>query len=168
VHDCQSVLQRPPKELKGFAKVELEPGQTKTIAIPLDFRSFAYYHPAYKQWVTEDGQFDILIGASARDIPFSETVTLQSTLVLPSILNQESTVREWVSDPVGKQVSAPVLQTVMDEMARLFGGGEKPEEAVSKELMDMPLRSILHFNEALLPMPADDLIDSLLAQVCGS
>ncbi len=49
VHDRQSRLVRPPKELKGFAKVELQPGETKTVSIPLDFRSFAYYHPAYTQ-----------------------------------------------------------------------------------------------------------------------
>ncbi|MBP7691622.1 MAG: glycoside hydrolase family 3 C-terminal domain-containing protein, partial [Anaerolineales bacterium] len=68
VHDQQARLARPPKELKGFAKVALQPGETKTVAIPLDFRAFAYYDPAYQQWVTEDGEFDLLIGASAADI----------------------------------------------------------------------------------------------------
>jgi beta-glucosidase len=67
VHDRKSGLLRPPKELKGFTKVELQPGQTKTVTIPLNFRSFAYYNPAYEQWITEDGEFDILIGASASD-----------------------------------------------------------------------------------------------------
>ncbi len=61
VHDRKSRLVRPPKELKGFAKVELQPGETKTVTLALDFRAFAYYHPAYKQWITEDGEFDILI-----------------------------------------------------------------------------------------------------------
>ena len=68
VHDQKSGLVRPDKELKGFAKVELQPGETKTVSIPLDFRAFAYYHPEYKQWITEDGEFDILIAASAADI----------------------------------------------------------------------------------------------------
>jgi beta-glucosidase len=67
VHDRQSELVRPQKELKGFAKIELQPGETKTVSIPLDFRAFAYYHPEYKQWITEDGDFDILIAASAAD-----------------------------------------------------------------------------------------------------
>ena len=91
VHDHKSGLVRPPKELKGFAKVELQPGETKTVTLALDFRAFAYYHPAYKQWITEDGEFDILIGASSADIRCVQTVTLQSTLKLPSILNCEST-----------------------------------------------------------------------------
>ncbi len=68
VHDQKSGLVRPPKELKGFAKVELQPGETSTVSIELDFRAFAYYHPEYKQWITEDGEFDILIGASSADI----------------------------------------------------------------------------------------------------
>ena len=83
VHDHKSGLVRPPKELKGFAKVELQPGETKTVTLALDFRAFAYYHPAYKQWITEDGEFDILIGASSADIRCIQTVTLQSTLELP-------------------------------------------------------------------------------------
>ena len=48
VHDHKSKLIRPPKELKGFAKVELQPGETKTVSLKLDFRAFAYYHPAYQ------------------------------------------------------------------------------------------------------------------------
>ena len=167
VHDRKSGLPRPPKELKGFAKVELQPGQTKTVTIPLDFRSFAYYHPAYKQWITEDGEFDILIGASASEIRFSETVTLQTTLDLPCLLNRESTIREWVDDPRGLQVCDPVLQQMMERMGKIFGAGEKPAEAVTQELMDMPLLSILHFQEKELPLPADDLVDSMLAQVHG-
>jgi beta-glucosidase len=168
VHDHKSMLVRPPKELKGFAKVELRPGETKTVTIPLNFRSFAYYHPAYKQWITEDGEFDILIGASAADIRFNETVTLQSTLELPSILNRESTIREWLEDPFGKVVFESRSQRLMGRMATLFGAGEKPSEAVGMEVMDMPLLSILQFQESDLPMPADDLLDSLLRQVYGT
>ncbi|WP_345343748.1 glycoside hydrolase family 3 C-terminal domain-containing protein [Candidatus Villigracilis affinis] len=107
VHDHKSGLVRPQKELKGFAKVELKPGETKSVSVKLDFRAFAYYHPEYKQWITEDGDFDILIAASAADIRQTLTVTLQSTLSLPSILDKESTVREWLADPRGKAVIEP-------------------------------------------------------------
>jgi beta-glucosidase len=170
VHDRKSDLPRPPKELKGFAKVELQPGETKTVLIPLDFRSFAYYHPAYKKWITEDGEFDILIGASAADIRFTKTVSLQTTLDLPCLLNRESTIREWLNDPRGQQVFNPVTQqvkAVMDRMGEIFGAGEKPAEAVSAEIMDMPLLTILHFQEKDLPQPADDLVDAMLSQVHG-
>ncbi len=68
VHDQILGSGAPEKELKGFAKVELQPGETKTASIHLDFRAFAYYHPDYRQWITEDGEFDILIASSATDI----------------------------------------------------------------------------------------------------
>jgi beta-glucosidase len=90
--------------------VNWKPGETKTVSIPLDFRAFAFYHPGYSQWVTEDGEFDILIGASAADIRASVPVTLQSTLALPSVLNRESTVRDWLEDPRGRSWSPALFQ----------------------------------------------------------
>jgi beta-glucosidase len=168
VHDRQSRLVRPVKELKGFAKVALQPGETKTVSIPLDFRSFAYYHPGYKQWVTENGVFDLLIGASSADIRFTLTVTLQSTLQLPPILQRESTVRQWLNDPRGKIVVEPFVQKIVEQKKMISEADGRAGEAIGKDEMDMPLLSILHFRESLLPMPADDLIDALLGQVYGT
>jgi beta-glucosidase len=61
-------IERPVKELKGFAKVDLAPGQTKTVSIKLDQRAFQFYHPDKKQWTLEPGDFEILVGASSKDI----------------------------------------------------------------------------------------------------
>jgi beta-glucosidase len=169
VHDHKSALVRPPKELKGFAKVELQPGETKTVTVVLDFRSFAFYHPTHQRWITEDGDFDILIGASSADIRFTETVTLKSSPVLPSLLNRDSTLREWQNDPYGSAASEPVLLALRSHMARLFGIDESDTQALGMDMMnfmlDMPLFSLFTFTENSLPRPADDLIDSLLAQV---
>jgi beta-glucosidase len=165
VHDRQSRLVRPLKELKGFAKVELQPGETKTVSIPLDFRSFAYYHPAYKQWITEDGEFDLLIGASSADIRFTQAVTLQSTLELPPILRRESTVRDWLNDPRGKPIVEPLVQKIIEHKQKVLEADGRGGEVLVVEEMDMPLLSILHFRENQLPMPADDLVDAMLAQV---
>ncbi len=68
VADTRSALPRPPQELKGFAKVALGPGQTKTVSFSLDERSLAYYDPARKGWVAEPGEFEVRIGSSSRDI----------------------------------------------------------------------------------------------------
>jgi len=59
---------RPPQELKGFAKVKLKPGETKTIAIELEKQAFAYWSPEKKAWLVEPGNYGIHIGASSRDI----------------------------------------------------------------------------------------------------
>jgi len=171
VHEHKSRLVRPPKELKGFAKVELQPGETKTVTVALDFRAFAYYHPAYQQWITEDGEFDILIGASVNDIRCTQTVTLQSTQDLPSLLNRESTLRDWMEDPRGKRVLEPLFEQFTAQMRATFDAHKDEVGSSGMEtmnfMMELPLRDIFYFQEAGLLMPPEDLVDGLLTQVHG-
>ncbi|MDO9333492.1 MAG: glycoside hydrolase family 3 C-terminal domain-containing protein [Dehalococcoidales bacterium] len=68
VCDVQSSLMRPPKELKGFKKVFLKPGETKEVSINLDNGSFSYYDPSQQGWVMEPGEFRIMAGRSTGDI----------------------------------------------------------------------------------------------------
>jgi beta-glucosidase len=169
VHDHKSRLVRPPIELKGFAKVELQPGETKAVTVQLDFRAFAYYDPAYKQWITEEGEFDILIGASSADIRCAETVKLQSTCELPSVLNHDSTIRDWLQDPRGKAVFEPLFQTI--KRNGFLGEGDDTSNSIGMDMnvfmLDMPLVSILYFQESLWPAPPEVVVDRLLAQVHG-
>jgi beta-glucosidase len=76
VRDPQSALVRPEKELKAFAKVALAPGETKTVTFILDQEAFWYYNPAAGGWAAEPGDFDILVGASSRDIRLQGRVQL--------------------------------------------------------------------------------------------
>jgi beta-glucosidase len=172
VRDRESGLLRPEKELKGFAKVDLQPAETKTVSIELDFRAFAYYHPEYKQWITEGGDFDILIAASAADVRQTLTVTLESTLNLPCILDKESTVREWMADPRGKVVFGPFYAKMEVEARKAFGGGDQRygnEGTVGMDIMDMlsdmPLVSVLMFQQDALPAHPEDMAADLLKQV---
>jgi beta-glucosidase len=77
VHDEASSLDRPVKELKGFAKVSLEPGERTVVRLTLDQRAFSFYDPHRANWVTEPGAFEILVGASSRDIRATGTVVLE-------------------------------------------------------------------------------------------
>ncbi len=175
VRDQKSSLQRPLKELKGFTKVELQPGETKTVTLPLDFRAFAFYHPRYKQWVTEDGQFDLLIGASSQDIRATLTVTLQSTLELPCILNAESTVSEWLSDPRGRQALEPFYAMAEAKARQRFGSQDRypdKEKKISSmgmnDIMDMvnemPLVSVFNVLALDLGTSHEEIVAGLLAQ----
>jgi len=71
VQDVKASVARPVKELKGFEKVMLRPGQMKVVRMNLDARSMAFYDPGRKQWVVEAGQFKILVGSSSRDVRLS-------------------------------------------------------------------------------------------------
>lgn len=74
-----SRIGRPLKELKGFEKILLEPGETKDVTFLLDARSFAYYDTAAKDWLVEAGTYEIGIGASSEDIRLETTVFRNGT-----------------------------------------------------------------------------------------
>ncbi len=76
VRDIASRSVRPDKELKGFAKVALTPGETKTVELRLDQDALGYYDPAKKRWVVEPGEFEVLVGASSRDIRLTARVNV--------------------------------------------------------------------------------------------
>jgi beta-glucosidase len=68
VSDIASRVQRPPKELKAFRKVSLNPGETKTVEFTLDMEGLSFYDPELRGWVAEPGEFEIQVGSSSRDI----------------------------------------------------------------------------------------------------
>ena len=68
IGDQESSLERPVKELKGFKKVALAPGETKTVTFEIDKDMLKYYDPAQKGWVLENGKFTAFIGAASDDI----------------------------------------------------------------------------------------------------
>ena len=78
VHDVESTLPRPAKELAGFAKVRLEPGQTARAAVPLGRRSFAVWDVTANDWLVEAGEYEILVGASSTDVRDSVTIAIDS------------------------------------------------------------------------------------------
>jgi beta-glucosidase len=166
VRDVAARLSRPAKELKGFAKVALQAGEMRTVTIELDARAFAYYDPAYQRWVTESGAFEILVGRSSAGICLRASVEMESTQVLPAILDEDSTVGEWMSDPAGEQVVQPLLQQMMQQMEQ----GEDSEGIgmdSSGFLTDLPLASALGFFGGELVAPPEAVVRDLLAQVKG-
>jgi len=76
VHEENPRLSRPDKELKGFQKVFLKPGERRAVSIPLTRRSFAYYDPAQKGWMVQPDKFQVLIGSSSRDIRLRDNLNL--------------------------------------------------------------------------------------------
>jgi beta-glucosidase len=80
VHEMKSRLPRPSKELKGFTKVVLKPGETRRVHIPLDLRSLAYYDAPNAQWRADAGAYRIMIGGSSSDIALTGQLALANTL----------------------------------------------------------------------------------------
>lgn len=74
----ESKIFRAPKELKGFVKIHLEPGEEKKVSVELDDRAFAFWNTATEDWCVESGEYKILVGASSRDIRLEAAAKMKS------------------------------------------------------------------------------------------
>jgi beta-glucosidase len=146
VRDETGVAIRPEKELKGFEKLSLNPGETKTAVFTLEKRSFAYYNPAIHDWDCPSGLIEILIGASSQDIRCREHVTLHSVRQPARRITQNTLVEELLADPR----TAAEVQTFFQQ--GLFDQSSSPEaneainpDMIARMMMESPLRALRSF-----------------------
>jgi beta-glucosidase len=105
VGDVEASVARPLRELKGFVKVHLEPGESQQVSCQLDERAFAFWSRRFGQWVVESGEFMIAVGNSSRHLVATETITIEAPrLSLP--LGPDSTLHEWLADDRGRELLA--------------------------------------------------------------
>lgn len=119
VRDVESTIFRPEKELKGFEKVFLQPGEEARVEFCLDRRSFAYYNAEIADWHVESGAFEILIGASSTDIRAKGTVRVESTRPDVTVPDLRKIAGVYYDLPAGDL-------TVADEAFRAIYGRELP------------------------------------------
>ena len=100
VRDIEASVARPVRELKGFAKVALEPGASRKVAITLDQRAFSFWSELLGRWVVEAGEFVVEVGPHSRDLPLTRTVRVDAPSIAPP-LTAGSTLHEWMDDPRG-------------------------------------------------------------------
>jgi beta-glucosidase len=72
-----SAARRPAKELKGFYRVSLSPGQTKRVTIPLRVSDLKYWNTSANAWAVESGTVQIMVGPSSADLPLQDTMTVK-------------------------------------------------------------------------------------------
>ena len=167
VSDVESTVIRPVKELKGFDKVNLQPGETKTVTFTLGKRAFAYWNTQIHDWHVESGEFRILVGKSSRDIQLEETVTVESTVKLPVHFTLDSTFGDLMQDKKAREILEPMMKLDM------VGGQEEDSDvaasAISSEMMEammkyMPLRGVLSFSSGKVSLEQlQGLLDQLNA-----
>ncbi|MBS6707074.1 MAG: glycoside hydrolase family 3 C-terminal domain-containing protein [Lachnospiraceae bacterium] len=147
VADLTGSANRPVRELKNFVKVSLAPGETKTVQMELNKRSFAWYNVKLHDWYAASGTYEIQIGKSSREIVLSDTVEVTTDVTVPVEIHKNTTVGQLMRDPK----AAAFLQETMGEMMKtLGGGGEASTEAISPEMIQgmlesMPLRGLRSF-----------------------
>ena len=124
VGDPESALARPPRELRGFAKVPLQPGEQRRLAFTLSARDLSYWSAGHRGWVLEGGRFEIAVGASSRNLTQRTTVTVEATPP-PRSLTGMSTLQEWMADPEGSAALIAAVGTGPDGRPRgVLGNAE--------------------------------------------
>jgi beta-glucosidase len=105
----QSRLKRPLKELKGFRKIHLNPGESKTVLLTLTGRDFAYFDDRHETWVVESGQYSIAVGASSEDIRLEEILRMDSKQIVYTPLTGESYCYNLVDNPLALEAFKKVM-----------------------------------------------------------
>jgi len=151
VGDPECSVFRPVRELKGFEKVALDPGETKTVSFTLCKRAFAYWHTGLQDWFVESGAFTVEIGRSSREIVLTKEITVEGTVEAPVKFTVNSIFLDLMKSPK----AMAMLKPLMDGMMQGMGGGAEESEAassaISKDMMEamlryMPLRSVASFS----------------------
>ncbi|MEU6917366.1 glycoside hydrolase family 3 C-terminal domain-containing protein [Streptomyces olindensis] len=154
----QRPVSTPARELRGFAKVALDPGESTVVEIPLDRRAFAYYDITEGEWTVARGTYRVQVGRSAHEIEAEAEVELPGDArEHPPALTLDSTVGEWFSHPVvGEAFTETLTAGSTDEEAEK--SWKNP--AIRAMASHMTLRLLLVY----LPEPIpDERLDELMA-----
>jgi len=157
VRDVESSVIRPYKELKGFEKMKLDPGEEKTVEFTLKKRAFAYYNIDIMDWYVESGDFEILIGKSSKEIALKETIHVKSTTVIKKRFTRNSTLLDCMADPMRAEIIKPLLESIAKKL-----GFQGDSERQKHFLQGMPLRVLISFQP--IPFTEADL-DNLLQKL---
>lgn len=157
---------RPVLELKGFDKVELSPGETKTAAFKLDRRSFAYFEERIGDWFVETGDYTIHVGSSSRDLLLHEIVHVAGTRQIPLIITDSTTC----GDVFSSNLDASKLITLISRSKFAMMSNTEYDDSQSMNdimkdavLNDMPIHSLVSHGP-ITHMEIESVIEDLIKQ----
>lgn len=149
VKDTTNAANRPEKELKGFAKVALQPGESKTVEIQLDSRSLSWYSEELQDWYAASGTYEILVGESSADIRLNGELHFETVKKLPFVVTMNTTTAELLAHPELVEAVHTFEQSLKKEEEQ--PASEAANEAISDEMAQQmylasPLRSMRSFS----------------------
>ena len=139
---------RPVRELKGFAKVALEPGESKDVTFTLDKRSFAVWNTEIHDWLVPTGQYEIAVGDSSRCLPLCTEITVTGTQELPHHYDMNSIFMDIVANPKAKEIMLAFMKESrpLPETEESDAASEAISQDMNLAMMNyMPLRGMLSF-----------------------
>ena len=166
VGDRECEVFRPVRELKDFAKISLEPGETKTVTFTLSKRAFAYWNVKLHDWFVESGAFTVEIGRSSRDIALSSEVYVEGTQTVPMTVTPDTIYLDLMKNEKARRVLAPLM-----EKKRLLdnengSSSEAAAEAITDEMNEAmflysPLRAMVSFDQSMTYDQVQALADEI-------
>jgi beta-glucosidase len=176
VRDVASTVPRPDRELRGFAKLGLEPGETREAHVTLGPRAFALWDVGSGEWRIEGGEFEVLVGSSAEEIVGRATVTVMSDFVPGAPFSQPappepeallpyrrtSTIGDLAQTRRGRLLRRALMAAVRRQLAGIAGDDPTRAAMVERVIEEMPLRGLVMAAGGKLSFRALDTIVWLL------
>ncbi len=128
VGDVESTVLRPVRELRAFAKVALEPGESTVVSFDLDDRAFSFWHPVLQRWYVEGGEFEVAVGSSSRDL---------AATVLVDVVGDSETLPLTELSTIGELRRHPALAEEMEELLASV------EPALMAMINDIPAETVV-------------------------
>lgn len=146
-------VRRPVRELRAFEKILLQPGESKTIAMKLDKRAFAYWDTSCHNWRIAGGEYQVQICANAQNALLSQSVKVQDEYIpKKSNYNIMSPIADIIKHPLGKELYEKILPVFMNVVKKMGVMGSQPQEMPYEELrpntmglMAEPLQTLQRF-----------------------
>lgn len=156
--------QRPVRELQGFAKVDLAPGETKTVTMDLTARSLSYYEPALDDWYAPAGTYTLELGWSSRDLVCSLPLTFETQRLLPLPITRDTAVGQLLNDPrTAALVASYIAQgsSFLEDRQESDAAKEAITDEMHRQMIEnAPLRQMLHYLQ-LSPETAAEMLEAL-------
>jgi len=168
VADRTGTTGRPAKELKGFAKVDLAPGETKTVTFPVDRRALCYFEERLGDWYAASGTYALLVGDASDNIAAEKEISFATKVEIPMHVTGATTIGQLLSNPK----TAAIVQQMMAKASPLGGEsstkkdepdagmGAGADEMNKAMMMYMPLKALIAFG-VLTPDSLAQLIATL-------
>ena len=160
ISDKTGLVTRPVHELKGFEKVELRSGETKTVSFKLDMRSFAYYDTDRKSWEVPAGKYVIEIAHSSKDIALTEEIELKGTISYVPKIDMDVQIGELLNCPLTAEYTKEALTKYASGGFGVDMNAPNADEIIAGILRFMPVRILRNFGGI-----TNEQIDEILGEL---
>lgn len=152
VSDKNGTAGRPVKELKGFVKIALDPGETKTAEFLLNARDLSFYHEGLGGWYAPAGTYEVLIGHASDEIVLRGDLLFTTEKIPPLYVSGATTLGQLLKHPVTAPVVSEMMKSMQAAMPMQGADAESAADALGTgtEMMEammtgMPLKSLASF-----------------------